>query len=266
MHSLRATICAASVIALGLVAPLSAVADTGAAPAGDPSSIAASKNGSAVVKLDACTVVGGNGRSASFSSKMEGGTNAAAIELRFELYTRPIAGGAWTLVPNVPKFGSWDRPSSGSVVWSKSVGGLTVGQSYRVLVTHLWLSKSGRVIRRVVLSSPVCDQSDARPDLSTKLVSSKLLANGNRLYTLMIRNGGFTAAAGFSVSLRIGELELPTYRVASLGAGKSRIVTFTAAGCASGSKIRAEADFSKEVAEPNEANNVIETACPSMGG
>jgi len=268
MHSLRATICAVSVVAFSLVAPLSAVADT-VTPLtplpSDPAPAAASAKGSAVVKLDACTVGGSNGRSASFSSKMEGGTSAS-MELQFDLFTRPISGGEWTAVKGVPKFGVWDHPSSSSVVWSKSVGGLTVGQSYRVLVTHRWLSKSGRVIRRVVLSSPVCDQSDARPDLSTKLVSSKLLANGNRLYTLMIRNGGFTAAAGFSVSLRIGELELPTYRVASLGAGKSRIVTFTAAGCASGSKIRAEADFSKEVAEPNEANNVIETACPSMGG
>ena len=188
------------------------------------------------------------------------------MELRFDLLTRPISGGEWTAVKGVPKFGVWDHPSSSSVVWSKSVGGLTVGQSYRVLVTHRWLSKSGRVIRRVVLPSAVCDQPDTRPDLTASFVGARALSSGSTLYTLIVRNIGFGAASGFSVAMRVNGVELPTARVASLGARKSRLVTFTAAGCKSGSILRGEADFSKEVAEPNEANNVIETACPSMGG
>ncbi|MCX6369823.1 MAG: hypothetical protein NTZ58_01015 [Solirubrobacterales bacterium] len=290
MHSLRATICAASVVAFSLVAPLSAVADTVTplAPlSADPALAAASAKGSAVVKLDACTVGGSNGRSASFSSKMEGGTSAS-MELRFDLLTRPISGGEWTAVKGVPKFGVWDRPSSSSVVWSKSVGGLTVGQSYRVLVTHRWLSKSvggltvgqsyrvlvthrwlsksGRVIRRVVLPSAVCDQPDTRPDLTASFVGARALSNGSTLYTLIVRNVGFGAARGFSVAMRVNGVELPTARVTSLGARKSLLVTFTAAACKSGSILRGEADFSKEVVESSEANNVIETACPSMGG
>jgi subtilase family serine protease len=66
--------------------------------------------------------------------------------------------------------------------------------------------------------------------------------------------------------MRVNGTEPPTVRVASLGARKSRLVTFTAAGCASGSKMHFEADFSKELAEPNEANNVAEIACPVVGG
>lgn len=268
MHSLRATICAASVVAISLVAPLSAVADT-VTPltptSADPAPAVSSVKGSAVVKLDACTIGGSNGRSASFSSKMEGGSSAS-MELRFDLFTRPISGGEWTAVKGVPKFGVWDHPSSGSVVWSKSVGGLSVGQSYRVLVTHRWLSKSGRVTRRVVLPSAACDQPDTRPDLTTSFVGARALSNGSTLYTLMVRNIGFGAARGFSVAMRVNGLELPTARVASLDARKSRLVTFTAAGCTSGSILHGDADFSKEVAESNEANNVIETACPSMGG
>lgn len=269
MHSLRATICAASVVVLSLVAPLSAVADTDSPisqQGADLAPLASSVRGSALVKLDGCTVLGSNGRSASFSSKMEGGSSAAAMQLRFDLYTRPISGGDWTLVKGVPKFGTWDRPSSSSVVWSKSVGGLAAGQSYRVLVTHQWLSKSGRVIRRVVLASPACDQPDTRADLAASFVGAKPLANGNVLYTLLVRNLGLSAASGFSVAMRLNSVELPTVRVASLGALKSRLVSFTAAACASGSKVRAEADFSKEVAEPNEANNVVEIACPVVGG
>jgi len=268
MHSLRATICAVSVVAFSLVTPLSAVADTVTPltplPA-DPAPAAASAKGSAVVKLDACTVGGSNGRSASFSSKMEGGTSAS-MELQFDLFTRPISGGEWTAVKGVPKFGVWDRPSSSSVVWSKSVGGLTVGQSYRVLVTHRWLSKSGRVIRRVVLPSAVCDQPDTRPDLTASFVGARALSNGSALYTLIVRNIGFGAARGFSVAMRVNGVELPTARVTSLDARKSRLVTFTAAACTSGSILRGEADFSKEVVESSEANNVIEIACPSMGG
>ena len=268
MHSLRATICAASVVAFSLVAPLSAFADTPTplTPiSADTAASVASAKGSAVVKLDACTVGGSNGRSASFSSKMEGGTSAS-MELRFDLLTRPTSGGEWTAVTGVPKFGTWDRPSSSSVIWSKSVGGLTVGQSYRVLVTHRWLSKSGRVIRRVVLPSAVCDQSDKRPDLTASFVGARALSNGSTLYTLIVRNTGFGAASGFSVAMRVNGVELPTARVAALGARKSRLVKFTAAACKSGSILRGEADFSKEVVESNEANNVIEPACPSMGG
>ena len=268
MHSLRATICAASVVAFSLVAPLSAFAETPTALtpiSADTSTSIASAKGSAVVKLDACTVGGSNGRSASFSSKMEGGTSAS-MELRFDLLTRPISGGEWTAVTGVPKFGTWDRPSSSSVVWSKSVGGLTVGQSYRVLVTHRWLSKSGRVIRRVVLPSAVCDQSDKRPDLTASFVGARALSNGSTLYTLIVRNIGFDTASGFSVAMRVDGVELPTARVAALGARKSRLVKFPAAACKSGSILRGEADFSKEVVESNEANNVIEPACPSMGG
>ena len=268
MHSLRATICAASVVAFSLVAPLSAFADTPTplTPiSADTAASVASAKGSAVVKLDACTVGGSNGRSASFSSKMEGGTSAS-MELRFDLLTRPTSGGEWTAVTGVPKFGTWDRPSSSSVIWSKSVGGLTVGQSYRVLVTHRWLSKSGRVIRRVVLPSAVCDQPDTRPDLTASFVGARALSNGSTLYTLIVRNTGFGAASGFSVAMRVNGVELPTARVAALGARKSRLVRFTAAACKSGSILRGEADFSKEVVESNEANNVIEPACPSTGG
>ena len=269
MSSLRATICAASVVTLGLVAPLSAVADTSTSlkPASvDPAYSIAATKGSAAVKLDGCTLTGSSGRSASFSSKMVGGSKASSMELRFDLYTRPIAGGSWKAVTGVPMFGSWDRPSSSSVVWSKRVGGLTAGQSYRVLVTHRWLSKSGRVIRRNVIASPACDQLDTRADLAVSFVGAKPLGNGDKLYTLLVRNLGRSASAGFSVAMRVNGVELPTVRFTSLGARKSRLVTFTAAGCESGSKMRFEADFSKELAEPNEANNVAEIACAVVGG
>jgi subtilase family serine protease len=122
------------------------------------------------------------------------------------------------------------------------------------------------VIRRNVIASPACDQHDARADLAASFVSAKPLSNGNMRYTLLVRNLGLSAATGFSVSMRVNGTEPPTVRVASLGARKSRLVTFTAAGCASGSKMHFEADFSKELAEPNEANNVAEIACPVVGG
>jgi hypothetical protein len=270
MPSLRATICAASVAVFSLVAPLSAVADTAAPPetplpATSVPTTAAMK-GSAAVKLEGCTLGGSSGRSASFSSKMVGGSKAASMELRFDLYSRPIAGGAWKPVTGVPMFGTWDRPSSSSVVWSKRVGGLSVGQSYRVLVTHRWLSKSGRVIRRVVLPSPACNQHDTRPDLATSFVGARSLANGKTLYTVRVRNLGHSAGGGFSVALAVNGVELPTARVKSLGARKSRLVSFTAAACEAGSKIKAEADFSKEIVESNELNNVVESACPVVGG
>gem|GEM_PF-1218460 len=273
MHSIRATICAASVVAVGLLTPLSALAsstpsDSAAAPAVSADSVASDSaaNGSASVKLDACTLSGSNGRSASFSSTMAGGLNAAAIELRFDLFSRPVSGGAWTLVKGVPKFGVWDRPHSTAVVWSKSVGGLSMGQSYRVVVTHRWLTKRGSVMRTAVIASPSCDQVDARPDLALSFVGARSLSGGKTRYSVLVRNLGMTAASGFSVGMRINSLELPTARVVSLGAHKSTLVTFVAASCTAGSTLRFEADFSKEVDELNEGNNVVGTACPTMGG
>ncbi len=265
MPSLRATICAASVAAFSFAAPLSAVADSPSpltATSADTAAAVSSSKGRAAVKLDGCTLLGSSGRSASFSSKMVAGSSAAAIELRFDLYTRPITGGAWKEITGVPMFGTWDRPSSGSVVWSKRVSGLSVGQRYRVVVTHRWLSKSGRVIRSVALPSPSCDQHDGRPDLAATFVGSRPLTNGNRIYTLRVRNLGLSAAGGFSVAMRVNSIELPTVRVASLGAGRSLLLAFTAAGCASNSKIKVEADFSKEIVESDERNNVAEVACP----
>lgn len=270
MPTLRATTCAASVAVFCLVAPLSALADT-TTPPGTPLPstsvpMAAALKGSADVKLEGCTLGGSSGRSASFSSKMVGGGSAASIELRFDFYSRPIAGGAWKPVTGVPMFGKWDRPSSNSVVWSKRVGGLSVGQSYRVVVTHRWLSKSGRVIKRAVLPSPACNQHDTRPDLEATLAGSGSLTDGNRLYLLRVSNIGRSAARGFSVAMRVNGIELPTVRVASLGVGKSQLLTFTAAACKGGSKIKAVADFSKEIVEPNEFNNVVEAACPVIDG
>ena len=272
MPSLRATIFATAAVAFSLVAPLSAFADSGTSPtpvaAAGPGDAGIASKGTATVTLGSCTTGGSAGRSVLFAAEMTAASNSAAMEIRFDLFTRPLAGGSWVSVKGLEGsgIGTWDRSKATIFSGSKNVHGLAVGQSYRVVVSHRWLSKTGRVIRRVVLVSRSCNQPDMRPDLALSFLGARKLSGGNMLYTVVLRNTGFGAAGGFSVGMRVNDVELPTLRVRSIGSRKSIVMTFTAAGCAPGSMLRLETDFSNEIAELNEANNVVETACPIAGG
>jgi len=251
MPSLRTLICAAALAAAALAAPLSANAE----------SIASEDSPS--VNANSCSVSGG---SVTFVSKMKSIENGSTLKMKLELQRRALSGGDWSSV-SAPGFGQWyESPSTAKnqiYIISQPISGLSIGNSYRVRVSFLWIAKSGRVLRSVEdVKSPACDQPDPRPDLYPTLSSVKKGPGGNAQYTVALRNTGLGAAPAFSTALRVNGIDRPVLVASGLGAGKSGALGFTAPSCIRGTKLRIEVDSMKLIAERDETNNVIEPSCP----
>ncbi len=279
MDLLKATFCAAAAVAaLALAAPLSAGAAS--VPAGNAQTLTPLSTGSpsatvaarrtASVKLDGCQRSLTADRSASFTAQMAAGGPADRMAMRFDLFVRPMLGGPsmlrgpWKALSGVPSFGSWDRAGKGAGIFrsTKRVAGLSVGQSYRVVVSHRWLSSRGGVIKRVV--SAACDQPDMHAELTGSLISRREAKGGNSLYLIAVRNSGFGAAGPFNVVLSVNGRDHSLGM--SLAARRSSSLRFIAPACADGSTVRLSVDSGAAISELDEFNNVLELPCPPLGG
>ncbi len=280
MDLLKATLCAAAAVAaLALAAPLSAGAAS--VPAGNAQTLTPLSTGSplatgaarrtASVKLDGCQRSLTADRSASFTAQMAAGGPADRMAMRFDLFVRPMLGGPsmlrgpWKALSGVPSFGSWDRAGKGAGIFrsTKRVAGLSVGQSYRVVVSHRWLSSRGGVIKRVV--SAACDQPDMHAELTGSLISRRAATGGNSLYLIAVRNSGFGAAGPFNVALSVNGSDRSLV-IKSLAARRSSSLRFIAPACADGSTVRLSVDSGAAISELDEFNNVLELPCPPLGG
>ncbi len=282
MDLLKATFCAAAAVAaLALAAPLSAGAAS--VPAGDAQTLTPLSAGSplatvaarrtASVRMDGCQRSLTADRSVSFTAQMTAGGPADRMEMRFDLFVRPMLGGPlrgpmrgpWKALSGVPSFGSWVRAGKGVDTFrsTKRVAGLSVGQSYRVVVSHRWLSSRGRVIKRTV--SAACDQPDMHAELTGSLISRREAKGGNSLYLIEVRNSGFGAAGPFNVVLSVNGRDHSLGM--SLAAQRSRLLRFVAPACsADGSTVRLSVDSGAAISELDEFNNVLELPCPPLGG
>ncbi len=193
--------------------------------------------------------------------------------MRFDLFVRPMLGGPsmlrgpWKALSGVPSFGSWDRAGKGAGIFrsTKRVAGLSVGQSYRAVASHRWLSSSGRVIKRAKVVSAVCDQPDMHAELTGSLISRRAAKGGNSLYLVDVRNSGFGAAGPFNVVLSVNGRDHSLGM--SLAAQRSRLLRFVAPACsADGSTVRLSVDSGAAISELDEFNNVLELPCPPLGG
>ncbi len=191
--------------------------------------------------------------------------------MRFDLFVRPMLGGPsmlrgpWKALSGVPSFGSWVRAGKDVDTFrsTKRVAGLSVGQSYRVVVSHRWLSGSGRVIKRTV--SAACDQPDMHAELTGSLISRRAAKGGNSLYLVDVRNSGFGAAGPFNVALSVNGSDRSLV-IKSLAARRSSSLRFIAPACADGSTVRLSVDSGAAISELDEFNNVLELPCPPLGG
>ncbi len=278
MDLLKATFCAAAAVAaLALAAPLSAGAAS--VPASDAQTLTPLSTGSplatvaarrtASVKMDGCQRSLTADRSVSFTAQMTAGGPADRMEMRFDLLVRPMLGGPmlrgpWKVLRGVPSFGSWDRAGKGADIFrsTKRVAGLSVGQSYRAVVSHRWLSSRGRVIKRTV--SAACDQPDMHAELTGSLISRRAAKGGNSLYLIAVRNSGFGAAGPFNVVLSVNGRDHSLGM--SLAARRSSSLRFIAPACADGSTVRLSVDSGAAISELDEFNNVLELPCPPLGG
>ncbi len=280
MDLLKATLCAAAAVAaLALAAPLSAGAAS--VPASDAQTLTPLSTGSplatvaarrtASVKMDGCQRSLTADRSASFTAQMATDGPADRMAMRFVLLVRPMLGGPlrgpWKALSGVPSFGSWDRAGKGAGIFrsTKRVAGLSVGQSYRVVVSHRWLSSSGRVIKRAVVVSAACDQPDMHAELTGSLISRRAATGGNSLYLIAVRNSGFGAAGPFNVALNVNGSDR-SLGIKSLAAQRSRLLRFVAPACSVDSTVRLSVDSGAAISELDELNNVLELPCPPLGG
>ncbi len=211
-------------------------------------------------------------RSASFTAQMAAGGPADTMAMRFDLFVRPLLGGPllggpWKALSGVPSFGSWDRAGKGAGIFrsTKRVAGLSVGQSYRAVASHRWLSSSGRVIKRAKVVSAVCDQPDMHAELTGSLISRRAAKDGNSLYLIAVRNSGFGAAGPFNVVLSVNDSDR-SLGIKSLAARRSSSLRFIAPACADGSTVRLSVDSGAAISELDESNNVLELPCLPLGG
>jgi len=217
--------------------------------------------------MDGCKRSLAADRSASFTAQMATDGPADRMEMRFVLFVRPMLRGPWKALSGVPSFGSWDRAGKGAGIFrsTKRVAGLSVGQSYRVVVSHRWLSSRGRVIKRAVVVSAACDQPDMHAELTGSLISRRAARGGNSLYLIAVRNSGFGAAGPFNVALSVNGSDR-SLGVKSLAAQRSRLLWFVAPACSVGSTVRLSVDSGAAISELDEFNNVLELPCLPLGG
>ena len=77
-----------------------------------------------------------------------------------------------------------------------------------------------------------------------------------------MRNAGRGAAGPFDVVLASRGMPQPPVRVAGLAPGASRVVSLPGPRCAPGSTLRFVLDAEAAVAESDEADDVVDRACP----
>lgn len=256
-------------LALLAAAALAAPATAAAIPSG--SSLDATSAASRIplgAKLEACSTDGPAGRYAIFKGTMPSIGQAGRMEMRFDLFQRPVTRGGWTRVQGVDSFGEWDLSDtdvSGFIV-KKRVGNLAAGAAYRAVVRYRWRDARGRIVRHKKRVTPPCAQPDTRPDL---VVRAPEIAGGRRsdlvTYRAFVVNRGRGPAGQFNVVFEVNGAAQPVQRVGPLGVGDRALVTVQGPRCLAGTTLQVTVDSSGEVDETNEDDNVLERPCPAGG-
>jgi hypothetical protein len=219
-------------------------------------------------RLVACTTgPSAAARRATFTASMPAVARAARMAMRFDLLQR-MEGDAEFARVALPAWGRWERSESGRTgfIWTKTVRALRAPGAYRARVLFHWYDASGRVLRRARRVTPVCRQRDSRADLQAgALAVAPGLAANSVTYLLTVRNGGRGAAGPFAVALAGAGMPQAPVAVARLAPGESRVVELTGPRCAPGSTVRFVLDPANAIAESDEADDVVDRACPVLG-
>jgi hypothetical protein len=169
----------------------------------------------------------------------------------------------------LPKWGRWVRSQTGVPRFSfeRRIEQLAAPASYRALITFRWRSAAGRVLRTAQRRSMPCAQPDPRPDLvASDLTTSATGTPGTSRYDVVVRNVGRDAAAlPFEVTLAEDDREVGRAKVATLAAGASTTVTFSAPTCTPGRVLHVDVDARGAVDEASERNNTFARPCPVQG-
>jgi CARDB len=204
-------------------------------------------------------------RTATFTGSMPAIKGARRMWMRFDVVAH--SGSAIGYTPlKVPGLGVWQKSvpgRPGGFVFNQRVQGLLAPGVYKAVVRFRWYGKGGRLLRSTSRETTICKQPDQRPDLEAgRLDAVPGPDPGEATYTLVVRNAGRGPAGPFDVLLSGIGPDQPTQRVTGLDAGAQTILIFAGPRCAPGSTLRVTVDARAEVAEADEADDVVERACP----
>jgi hypothetical protein len=198
-------------------------------------------------------------REAVFEGQMRVYRRAPRMQMRFTLQALTRDTPKWAKV-DLPDFSEWvSAPANvGKYTYDKTVQDLLPGANYRVVVNFRWKSRAGKTLRSERVTSRVCRQPDARPDL---VVRSVRIEEGS--YVGGVFNRGREAAGPFVVDFILDGGSVGTVQVTGLAPRTSITVMTPAprAQCAPGTPLEVVADARAQVDEADEENNSFSTAC-----
>src|SRR3954464_8124013 len=219
-------------------------------------------------RLAACTAgPSAAERRATFTASMPAVARTARMAIRFDLLQR-MEGDAEFARVALPAWGRWQRSERGRTgfIWTKTVRALRAPAAYRARVLFRWYDASGRVVRRARRVTPVCREPDPRPDLRAgALAAARGVAATSVTCLLSVRNAGRGAAGPFAVALATAGMPQAPVAVAGLAPGETRVVELAGPRCARGSTVRFALDPANAIVESDEADDVVDRACPVPG-
>jgi CARDB len=218
-------------------------------------------------RLVACTTgATATARKVTFTASMPAIAGAARMAIRFDLLQRGPGDASFARVA-LPAWGRWDRSEPGRTgfIYTKTVRALRPG-AYRASVRFRWYDADGHVVRRARRRTRTCRQPDPRPDLEAGALSTAPgLGPGTLTYLLTVRNAGRGAAGLFAAALLTAGMPQPPVVLEGLAPGASRVVELSGPRCGPGSTVRFVLDPANAVAESDEADDVVDRACPVAG-
>jgi len=151
----------------------------------------------------------------------------------------------WIAAPVVRKY-----------TYDKTVEGLLVPASYRMVVSFRWRDARGRTVRSERAVSPVCKQPDLRPDLVLRNVR-----HDRDGYVAVVVNRGKQPAGGFDVEFLRNGKPMGRTRVVGVAPGAGVDVFLPGPQCGAAEELLAVVDPLSELDEYDEENDSLSIAC-----
>jgi hypothetical protein len=204
-------------------------------------------------------------RTATFTGSMPAIKGARRMWMRFDVLAH--TGSATGFAPlKVAGLGVWQKSAPGhpsGFVFTQRVQGLVAPGAYKAVVRFRWYGKGGRLLRATSRETAVCREPDQRPDLQAgRLDAVPGPGTAQATYTLVVRNAGRGPSGPFDVLLSGVGADQQAQRVTGLDGAATTTLIFAGPRCAPGSTVRVTIDARGEIAEADEADDVVERTCP----
>lgn len=211
-----------------------------------------------VARVVACDSEGTD-RAAVFYGRMHALPGSARMAMRFTLVERLGRAGTWDRI-EAPGLRTWRRSAPGVAKFSyrQRVEDLRPGGAYRAVVQFRWYSTAGTVLRTMVRHTRAC--RGELPDLEVGDLDVRPgPAADTRIYRVTVMNTGATAAEHTGVQVQVDRAVLDSVKLAELGPGESRVVSFTGPACER--QVRVKVDSGNTVGESDELDNARSFPC-----